>query len=725
MIKVRTLLAAALLVALPASLTAQSQAWQATGGRVVLHFEDEVLQQAGLQLTNVMETDEAVDSIAELMEGPMLAFVVDTSSDLLFLSGHNGAFMPYGILGGSVRALGGFTLTSISTGYSVDFTDFVIHAEPVRNDGPGGQPDPDYFFLSTPDELLGDFNLCYVKIGFDAESTPYGGAPGGDHTIPLLRVKSWDLIVTEQLAGKLGRPDLIGMTLGDGKVEATATLYEGEWSYPKGQNPWTPYAGGDDQGDTGETEGGPFVDVRLGILNAITQLGHVGTFPNGRAGLSTATTSCNAGTANVTWLAPMNENHPGIHQALYRQLGDRFEQVGVAWIKHGFFALSNSQCTPCQNPSPGTFLGVGCSDTYGTSNNGSRLYLGPRDEWNVFDNTWECTGSFFDGFPVDCIRDQGGSGFGSVDHRLEAFDSDLDNPGATYFYEAMYLVQNDVDEHNNIGSRECTMSWNGFSWQFSTPPSGGGNPLIEGPAIERYGEVRTQAGLQPDDGNVILAVQTTDLGGGEWRYEYALFNWTLERRVNSFSVPACSNPTNFYFHDIDALEVNDWAPVLEDGNLIFTFPEVFAAGHKVAGPLEWGYLFNFGFTSTQPPATRNATLGIYDAGAGGDLLGVSTLAPSCLNLSSTKMSPGVGELFSVVVTGGTNEGMIAVVESGGVPLAAPLIIGPVPFVAGEATIPIIVPAIAAGVSFKMFGGEVTTGPLTLLGLTNSLTLTVQ
>ncbi|MHC4846216.1 MAG: hypothetical protein ACYTCU_08645, partial [Planctomycetota bacterium] len=388
MIEARSLLVASLLLALPATLSAQYQAWRADGGRIILHFEDSMLEETGLQLTNVLETTEPGDGMTELMEEPLLGFIVDSNSDLLFLSGHNGGFMPYGILGGGVRALGGFTLSSPSTGLSVDFTDFVIHAEPVRNDGPGGQKDPDYFYLSTPDELLGDFSLCYVKIAFDKEYNPYGPSGGGDHTGPMVQVKAWDLVVTERLAGKLGRPDLLGMTLGSGKVEADATEYHGEWSYPPGQNPWTPYTGGG-SGDEGGGADGTFVDVKLGILNGITQLGHVGTFPDGRAGLSTATTSCNVGTENVNWLAPMNEDHPGIHQALYRQLGNRFEQVGIAWIKHGFFALSNSQCTPCQNPSMGQYLGVGCSDTYGTSNNGNRTYLGPRDEWNVNTNTWE------------------------------------------------------------------------------------------------------------------------------------------------------------------------------------------------------------------------------------------------------------------------------------------------------------------------------------------------
>jgi hypothetical protein len=116
--------------------------------------------------------------------------------------------------------------------------------------------------------------------------------------------------------------------------------------------------------------------------------------------------------------------------AIYREYNGRFEQIGVSDMKHGFFALSNDDCTPCQHPSGGTFLGVGCSDTYGSSNNSDRQWLGPRDEWRSMPGTWECTGSHFSGDQADCVRRHGSSGHGSTDHRLVALDSELATPGA-------------------------------------------------------------------------------------------------------------------------------------------------------------------------------------------------------------------------------------------------------------------------------------------------------
>ena len=714
----------ALLLAGAPQLAAQYQVHQLSEGRVALHFEDSLLAGYGLTVTDVLATDVVGDAGTEATEGPLVGFAIDPSSDLLFLSNAEGGFVPYGVLGGSVRALGGFTLGSPSTGRSVDLHEFVVHVSVVRNDGPGGEPDPDYFHLSRASvAALGesDFLIRSVKIHFDPDGVPYGGPGPADHKQPVLRIKAWDLVISPSLARDLGRPELAGKPIGSGKVDGLPIFYDGPWSYPPGQNPDTPYGGSG--GDAAGPADGGVLDVKLGILSSITAQGHVGTFPNGRVGLATATTSCNVGTVNVDWLAPMQESHPGITQSLYREMGNRFEQVGVAWAKHGFFALSNSQCTPCQGGSPqGKFLGVGCSDTYGTSNNGDRFYLGPRDEWNPFTSEWEACGSFFDGVPVDCQRDQNGSGFGPVDHKLEAFDYDLALAGATYYYEGNYLVQQDVDKTNNVGSRRCTMTWNGSSWSFSTP---GSNPLVMGPAIERWGEMRSTVGLDPVDGKVILAVQTVDLGGGLWRYEYALYNWDLDRKVRAFSVPTCGNASDFYFHDIDDQAANDWLPVVAGGNVTWTFPDVELAGVKVAGPLSYSTLYNFGFTSDVAPGPRDAALTIHEAGAGGDLLAAATLAPACLDLSATSLAPPVNTSFDFVLTGGTDHGLFAVVEVAGIPLPSALLLGPVPFAGGQAALTVSAPPAASGLSLLLLGAEVNVAPLHVVQISDTLTVKLQ
>lgn len=714
-------LAAALLAVLAFDAPAQLQPVVADQGRIALHFLEGILEQEGLELIGLQPTAEAGDAFEENMEGELLAFRLADGADLMVLQDAAGVFVPYGVLGGQVSVEGGFTLSSPGTGRAVDFHGFVLQSAEVRSDGPGGDPDPDYFYVSTAaDPDAGDFVLCYVKVLF-APDEGYQAPGPGDHLEPdQLRIKAWDLIVTPTLAQKLGRPDLAGRVLAYGKLDATFAPHEGDWELPAGQNINTPYEGGSG-GDSAAL--GSVLDVKLGILNSITQLGHTGSFPNGRAGLSMATTSCNVGDVNVTWLAAMNENHPGIAMQLYRDMGGRFEQVGVSWIKHGFFALSNSQCTACQNPSPGTFLGVGCSDTYGTSNNGDRFWLGPRDEWNPHAGTWECTGSYFDGTPVNCIRDENGSGNGPVDHRLEAFDYDLDNDGATYYYEAYYMVNGDQDDDNNIGSRRCTMSWGGSSWSFSTPSSG--NSLVEGPAIERWPDADqvTRGDFGSADGTVIVAVNTTALGGGQWRYEYAVFNWSVDRRFRQFSVPNAGGASNITFHDIDDNASNNWVASTAGKNVTWTFPDVNLSGHKVAGPMEFCTLYNFGFTSNNPPATRNSALRVHDAGPGGKLIAVETQAPAVVALSASDLSPSEGQTIDLEVRGGVFGAMIGVIAVNGISIT-PLILTavPVPFLGGAANVPLFIPAGLSGLEFDLVAADYDTS---VVQLSNISTLAVE
>lgn len=722
----------------------QWTAYEGYDGQVVLTFQEGALEAAGLELVDVEMTEDPALYPNLIVDGEPLIFRADNeTTSLVALRNPDGTFQPYGVIGGQFQSSEGFSLRSTATGDTVDFHDFIVKPTLVRNDGPGGERDPDYFFLGPANDPEAGFNLCYVKVLFSSTGYEPTG-PISSHQSADLRVTAFDLIVTSGLANALGQPELEGRAIGAGQLNVNVLAYDKRWEHPDGQNVFTPYLG-DDSSESDSAFLAHDKDVSLGILNAMTSSGHVGSFPNGRTGLSMATTSCNVGDVNVPWLKAENvlqEDHPGIGMNLLRRkdydIGgvtvDRFESVGVSWVKHGFFALSNSQCTPCQNFSNGTFLGVGCSDTYGTSNNSNRFWLGPRDEWDPHAGTWEADGSFFDGLPAnDNLRNENGGGLNSIDHKLEAFDSDLNNPNSDYYYESIYLVRDDVDINNNIGSRRTTMSWTGSSWNFSTP---GSNPLIEGPALrERWGDVRTTRALQDDpnalpgaasdDGNVVLSSKVTDLGNGSWRYEYALYNWTLDRRVNSFSVPAFNSASNFYFHDIDEHASNDWTVTQTNRNITWTFPGVFESGHKVAGPIEWGTIYNFGFTSPFAPSKHDAVLGIHDPGEGGDSLAVLTQAPNGLGISANVIAPETNSTINLIVRGGANgNGMkLAAVGVNGVPIN-PLILTPsaIPFVNGEATLALFVPASVAGLEIDFLGAELN---VTVVRKSNIMTLDIQ
>ena len=100
----------------------------------------------------------------------------------------------------------------------------------------------------------------------------------------------------------------------------------------------------------------------------------------GIAAFAFATTSCNRGTTAADWFdtGPNADKHPVISQTMYRHHNGVMEQVGLAWLKHGFCAVNEPGCGSCQNTSCDT-LGVDCADTYWASLNADgRPCLRPR-----------------------------------------------------------------------------------------------------------------------------------------------------------------------------------------------------------------------------------------------------------------------------------------------------------------------------------------------------------
>ena len=75
------------------------------------------------------------------------------------------------------------------------------------------------------------------------------------------------------------------------------------------------------------------------------------------------TTSCNWGDQVADWGVNGNNSYPVIAQTCYRLANGRFEQIGTAWLKHSFCAVSEPGCGNCQS-TPCSTLGIGCADTY-------------------------------------------------------------------------------------------------------------------------------------------------------------------------------------------------------------------------------------------------------------------------------------------------------------------------------------------------------------------------
>lgn len=564
------------LMACVAGTSFAAEVWSVRSGVTTVYFNEDLLRDLGLEVSPVEQTAAFPPEMEYRVERPNYSFSISKETDFRFSVEH-GVALPYGVIGGALRHRGAVTLSDRS-GTVQKLPELVFTAMPRGGAGPDDHNLYDTLLLSDP--RSGEVVFVVEHSMFDLRPESH-----------VLWIHYMNLRFADEWARRVGRPELAGLVVGMAEVIAQVDFVSGT---SEGE-PYAPQFIGN-------------LDVSLGALSQIQQVAHDGTYPGGTAALSMATTACNLGDTDVPWLAPMAENHPVIAMALYRLWNGRFEQIGVSWMKHGFYALSNSQCQTCQHPSNGTFLGVGCSDTYGVVNNGDRNYLGPRSEVNPFTAAWTCRGSHFSGGVDDCVRRHGGSGHGPLDHRLVAQDADLNLPGATYFYEADYLVRDDQNAGNNIGSKACTMSWNGSTWDFVTPSAG--NPLLEGPAVNRFGDLRTMAAADSTDGHYILAVKTTDLGGGIVHYEYALFNRNSDLGVHLFHIPVGDAAvTNIGFHDSDADPLNDWQVTLENG--VLTWRTDNQETNPGANALGFDRLFNFRFDADRPPSDAEAVLSLF------------------------------------------------------------------------------------------------------------------
>jgi hypothetical protein len=338
------------------------------------------------------------------------------------------------------------------------------------------------------------------------------------------------------------------------------------------------------------------------------------TSNGGFEALSLGTVSCNVGTQQLGWHASTNQ-HPVIGGELYRfrvvNGAGRFEQVGLSWLKHGFFALSQTLCCPSCQGTDGSTLGIGCSDPYTSDRNGQQGGLGPRYQVNAY------TGAFT--YPPP---HPSGGNLG----RLEVATSDLQTTasGARFFGNCQYIAPDDAATGhggNNSSYREITVSGSGTAWSFGLT----GTTQRETPAVKAWplceSGVSTKTILVPGEGQLVIGYKTTNLGGGQWHYEYLLYNQNSDDSIRSFSLPIAANVvvTNIGFHDVGRrgndgvggvqYDGTDWPSSLTGTDLTWS-TSTFAANAN-ANALRWGTTYNFRFDANTAPTNGPVTLGRF------------------------------------------------------------------------------------------------------------------
>ncbi|MGP1347292.1 MAG: hypothetical protein ACTS3F_11580 [Phycisphaerales bacterium] len=372
---------------------------------------------------------------------------------------------------------------------------------------------------------------------------------------------------------------------------------------------------------TGSGPGGP--DVTLCQLYGLQQYGSSGDI----RGLALATTSWNVGDQDFAWFQSPNWQHPHIVMNMYRiDPNGRMIQLGQSWIKHGFFALSNTQCggscTFEPGHSGGDWLGINCTDTYGSSLNASQSGLGPRFEVNPWDGTWQYNGSMFQ---------QGGPSNTPIRRRLQVKDSELNpanHPGSEYLYEGYYVHFDDVDVMNSVAYQFCTpiRSAQG-NYSFSQPsaynfPNIGFAPLAwDVTQREIIAEELPVVEFESPDGRGMLMTNVIDEGKGQYRYEYAILNIDNDRQFGSFTVPvpAGVEVTDIGFYAVAHHDEPYNARPSQGGIAINNNPWTVTEGADSitwstdANPLRWGTMYNFWFTANSAPVDATADVGLFRA----------------------------------------------------------------------------------------------------------------
>jgi len=407
---------------------------------------------------------------------------------------------------------------------------------------------------------------------------------------------------------------------------------------------------------------GPDVIVSnlLGQANYGTQ-GDIGIFAIG-------TVSCNVGDEDLDWIAS-TPDHPVIAQNLYRLHEGRFEQIGMAWLKHGFAApceCSGGQsecegtCGYCVCSGSASRLAPGCSDIYTSGLNGSQAILGPRSEVNAF------TGAY--PYPYTIHFDQSGD---AKFKRLQVHVDDLNpvlNEGAVYFAEGHYVAPDDATEgngENNASWKRASVTGPDVDGEYTLTLTGA--VRTEEPAVHGWLEEDPSVDFNivqvPGEGVFRVGATATLLNNGFYRYEYAVHNLNSDRSGGSFSVPLpVGIPRiieNVGFHDIDyhsgdRPDPTDWTFEIQSDQIVWSTVdyetdtpcaepsdccpmgspcyadcnlETNLCENRWANALRWSSLYNFRFDCNIPPDETTLTLGLFKPGTPSEIP-VSTVGPS-------------------------------------------------------------------------------------------------
>jgi len=490
------------------------------------------------------------------------------------------------------------------------------------------------FLLDRPGErvVIGNLSLCPDAAGGRVLRSTLGDAADPMEPFDLgetwvefdSRRRQWrmesELLLDAEWAERLEIPDAAGVSVGSVTIDAFLAGPRLEIApQPEGSCDQFTQLGAE-QGVTAAVGS----DVLVADLQSVIRYVPVG----GTSAFAVGTTACNIGNQRANWIQGTNQ-HPVIIQNLYRLRDDRFEQIGMSWVKHGFYAVSDNFCEPCNDPTNGTMLGVGCSDPYSANLNGIQTNMSPRSTVNP--NTGYFPYPWSGPAPVT-----------SIERRIQVPTSDLDpnlNPDARYFIEGHYVHPDDCvagTQDNNASYREVRViaASPGYSLAVNSAwPTQRGQAAVRAwrdadPSVSEI-DIRV-----PGEGLFILAAKATPLGDGYWHYAYALQNLNSDRSARSFSLmlPAGAIVENAHFHDVpyhsgEPYTNIPWAVSILPTRIAW-FTDTYAADPD-ANALRFDTIANFSFDTNVEPETAKAEIELFKPGLPESITG-NTVGPRVL-----------------------------------------------------------------------------------------------
>ena len=623
-----------------------AQTWSAWGGSMGVRWNLDLMQNLGIRIdtrsAQLQQTDERGHEWFSLRESGGLEFSVRDASLQQFNSG-------------MLRMKGGYVFT-LADGSSIDLRDAT-------------------FKVRANDHNILDMVSSDGKVWFFTDRIMFE-LTRNNHT---LTVHTADLRIMPELAKRLGAPEANGWSLGDFAMNSQVTI-QGSGAQPDRvctTYPWPGAAVPDVPGATYQ------VDLFMKNITVQTVGCQSCTGPNGSgvagfAPSSTLRNNVNDGTqqftiagdslgksnalyaADVAWFTKFNgdnppynnDQHPFLIWNLYRvDANGGIAQVGRSGVKHAFVS-TNQGCTSTCGVYGGHALGLGCSDTYSSGNNDSASDMGPRSEIIPAKGQWGRCGSIFD---TNCDGNSNSSGNTSWTQRMKTPEKLLAHgagDGVGFLFESWYVVRDDINIYNSMASESVNPQFSGSQWALT-----GATGYKLGAAIDRWVDPATPTAtslsteLATSEGHAKLAVKVTDLGGGKWRYNYAVMNLDFARAKTSgaepnlhvisnagfdrFSVPVPAN-AHIVGSSANVGELNpnlQWRSRNTAGQLSWStdmsIPVFGGSGYPMPtslATLDWGVLYSFSFTSTLAPGSGNATLHVAEAGTPASYE-VTTLVP--------------------------------------------------------------------------------------------------